>query len=266
DSFSQLGYVMIGIAAANDLGVTGAVFHSINVVIYASGLFLVQNALKKYSGSSDLDNMGGLAKAMPWSFAIALVLALSMSGLPPFNGFASKYLIYQGLINAMLAEGSLLAIAALAALIFGSALTLASLLKILHAAFFSAARNQTAKPQEKFLPSHLLPVALAAACLFLGLYAFRLPIPLIESALNYPVSAVISVRWRPLIAFFLIAAGFALAAVKYFVFFKKSAVRRDTPFVGGENLDPSIFSSGTDFYQTLREIPVLKLFIKQDKK
>ena len=54
--------------------------------------------VEKETGTTDLDRLGGLAKMMPVTFIACTVAALSISGIPPLNGFASKWMIYQGII------------------------------------------------------------------------------------------------------------------------------------------------------------------------
>ena len=77
--------------------------------------------------------MGGLAKFMPITFFVTLIAALSISGVPPFNGFVSKWMIYQGIV--VLKKSSPYWIIWLLAAMFGSALTLASFIKVIYSVF-----------------------------------------------------------------------------------------------------------------------------------
>ncbi len=54
--------------------------------------------LIKTTGSRNLEDYGGLARKLPLTFGVMTVASLSISGVPPFNGFVSKWLIYQALL------------------------------------------------------------------------------------------------------------------------------------------------------------------------
>ena len=62
-------------------------------------LFLSAGCVEYRTGKEDIDDLGGLSKAMPVTFFASLIFAMSISGVPPFNGFASKWMIYQGIID-----------------------------------------------------------------------------------------------------------------------------------------------------------------------
>jgi len=62
-------------------------------------LFLSAGCVEYRTGKEEIDDLGGLSKTMPVTFIASLVFALSISGVPPFNGFASKWMIYQGIID-----------------------------------------------------------------------------------------------------------------------------------------------------------------------
>ena len=80
-------------------------FHMINNAVYKSGLFLAAGAVERQTGKNDIGDLGGLSKAMPVTFAASLIFAVSISGVPPFNGFASKWMIYQGIIESGTGSG-----------------------------------------------------------------------------------------------------------------------------------------------------------------
>ncbi len=99
-----------------------------------------------------------------------MIAAAAISGVPPFNGFVSKWLIYQGTLEV----GSRgLATVLLLAAVFGSALTLASFVKVIYSAFLSPAPRLAAqrigRQRESFLMA-LPMVVLAGACVLLGLW------------------------------------------------------------------------------------------------
>ena len=99
-AISQVGYMILGIGTALPVGIVGGLFHMINNAMFKSGLFLTGGAVEKQTGTTDLHNLGGLGRKMPVTFACFLMLALSISGVPPFNGFFSKELIFDGALKA----------------------------------------------------------------------------------------------------------------------------------------------------------------------
>ena len=128
---SQVGYMLLGLGTGTLVGAMGGVFHMVNHALYKSCLFLGAGTVERETGTMELDRLGGLGRTMPVTFGCMLVAALSISGIPPLNGFASKWLVYQGCVAA---GEPLMLVAAL----FGSVLTLASFVKVLHSVFWGA--------------------------------------------------------------------------------------------------------------------------------
>ena len=96
---SQVGYMILGFGLGSAIGVAAGLFHMINNALYKSGLFLSAGCVEYRTGKENIDDLGGLSKAMPVTFFASLIFAMSISGVPPFNGFASKWMIYQGIID-----------------------------------------------------------------------------------------------------------------------------------------------------------------------
>ena len=86
---SQVGYMVLGIGTGLPIGIAGGLFHMLNNAIYKCCLFLAGGAVEKKTGTTELSQLGGLARFMPLTFTAALVASLSISGVPPFNGFRS---------------------------------------------------------------------------------------------------------------------------------------------------------------------------------
>ncbi len=166
-AISQVGYMILGIGTANPVGIVGGLFHMINHVIYKSGLFLTAGAAEKQAGTTDLAQLGGLRSRMPVTFICYLVLAASISGVPPFNGFFSKELVYDGALIAGRAwnmGGTFYLVALL-----GSFLTAASFLKLGHAAFGGPTQPKLGQVREAPLIMLLPMLVMAALCIFFGL-------------------------------------------------------------------------------------------------
>ena len=92
-SISQMGYILLGIGIGSGTGLGGALFHILNHATFKMLLFLCMGAVIYATRERDLRNLGGLAKRMPVTVAVFGIGALAISGIPPFNGFASKALI-----------------------------------------------------------------------------------------------------------------------------------------------------------------------------
>jgi len=126
-AISQVGYMILGIGTALPIGIVGGIFHMLNNALYKCCLFLTAGAVEKQAGTTDLERLGGLSAKMPVTFGCFIIAAVSISGVPPFNGFFSKELIY----DAALERGAIFYLAAL----LGSFFTAISFLKLGHAAF-----------------------------------------------------------------------------------------------------------------------------------
>jgi len=233
---SQVGYMILGLATGTAIGVIGALFHMLNNAIYKSALFLCAGAAERRSGETDLAKMGGLAKSMPVTFVVALVSALAISGVPPFNGFYSKWMVYQGIIE-MGGRGEYLWMFLLVAAMFGSALTLASFVKVLHSVFLGQASGGRAEAAAGPTPNLLMGIpmcVLAVLCVLFGVFARLLPINrLLLPAVPQVTEALGAGLWIPGLATLLLAVALFVGVVFYLVN-AAGAVREAKPFVGGE--------------------------------
>ncbi|KPJ69724.1 hypothetical protein AMJ44_02565 [candidate division WOR-1 bacterium DG_54_3] len=245
---SQVGYMVLGIGTGIPVGIAGGLFHMLNHSIYKCCLFLTGGSVEHETGTTELDRLGGLARFMPLTFASALVAALSISGVPPFNGFVSKWMVYQGVIE--LAKSSPYWIIWLIAAMFGSALTLASFMKIIHATFLGQWSEVTSRAKEVPWSMWVPMVILASLCVIFGVFAYALP--LAHFILPSIRGVIYTGFWSPTLATLLILVGLAIGLFIYWI----GKVKIGTPkaaYVGGELLNEEIVKvSGVDFYNTIR--------------
>jgi formate hydrogenlyase subunit 3/multisubunit Na+/H+ antiporter MnhD subunit len=264
---SQVGYMVLGIGTGNPIGIAGGIFHMLNNTIYKTCLFLTSGNVEYRAKTTELDKLGGLSKLMPLTYISCLIASLSISGIPPFNGFASKWMIYQGLISQFsMADLALRATGAVCLLIamFGSALTLASFMKLIHATYLGQQSELSTAHQVREVPWTMwLPcVFLAFFCVLFGVFAVQLPLKyLILPALggfNFIGS------WYSGLATALILIALVLGWILIKVIGLKSSVRQDGMFVGGEpvSLEENRVS-GTEFYNTVKDYGVLPLIYKK---
>jgi NADH-quinone oxidoreductase subunit M len=99
-SVSHLGFVMLGIAALSPIGVTGAVYQMLNHGISTGALFFLVGMLYERRHTRLISEFGGLRAAMPWLFAMFLLVSLSSIAVPGTNGFVGEFLILMGAWNA----------------------------------------------------------------------------------------------------------------------------------------------------------------------
>lgn len=156
-AISQSGYVLLGFGLGT---YTGAVYHLVNLVIIDVLLFVGAYIVIKHFKTSDLDRMGGLAFSNPVLFVSFGIGVLALSGLPLFNGFSSKLLIYMAGIEVFI-------VSALVAMVV-SVLTLAYSFKMFNMIFLSNRKNAGAVQ----LPCDLKWVLIITAvlCVVLGVF------------------------------------------------------------------------------------------------
>ncbi len=246
---SQVGYMVLGIGTGIPIGIAGGLFHMLNNAIYKCCLFLAGGAVEKRTGTTELNQLGGLARFMPLTFTAALIASLSISGVPPFNGFASKWMIYQGVIE--LGKTSNLWIIWLIAAMFGSALTLASFMKLMHATFLGQWSEWTEKAKEVNWLMWLPMLILALLCIIFGVFVYAVPVKYFIGAAIPGVS--FTGIWSPALATLLILGGLLIGLIIYWVGRAKTAVAKPA-YVGGELLDEKMIKvSGVDFYDTIKK-------------
>ena len=109
-SISQMGYVMLAVGVAAEVAATsralamlalfGGLFHLLNHAAFKSLLFRCSGATEYSTGTRELKKLGGLSERMPVTSGCCRVAALSISGVPPFNGFWSKLIIIVAVVQA----------------------------------------------------------------------------------------------------------------------------------------------------------------------
>lgn len=161
-SISQLGYILAVFGAGSSIALTASFFHAINHALFKSLLFLTAGAAVSFTGQRNLYRISGLGREMPIFSAAFFAGALSISGIPPFNGFASKSFISLGMAGSP----------AYPLLWITGFLTMASFIK-LGRIFLPAGEQQRFKAGRGRLPGSIEKTTvaiLALSCLFTGVY------------------------------------------------------------------------------------------------
>ena len=267
---SQVGYMILGIATMTPVGIAGGVFHMLNNAIYKCCLFLCGGAVEQEAGTAELDRLGGLGGKMPVTFVTCLIAALSISGIPPLNGFVSKWMVYQGVIQMGTTQAggaAKLWPIWLTCAMFGSALTLASFVKLLHSLFLSRLPSEL-KDTKEVSPLQTIPmVVLAFLCVFFGIF-YSVPLKsFIYPALGIEAGAAIFGTWESILATAILIFGIAVGLLILLVGLLARKVRIVPTWTCGE-IQPNdqMIIPGTGFYKTVSSMGGLKqLYASQEK-
>ena len=189
---SQTGYMLLGVgvglavlgnadalAKYGKTAMAGGLFHIINHAMYKGLLFLTAGAVFLRCGTRNLNKLGGLGHTMPWTMVFFMIGALAIAGVPPFNGFASKLLIYESVFRF----SPFLSIIAMVV----SILTLASFVKVFHSMFMGPPRAEFADAREVPAPMFIGMAILALFVVVAGL----MPKPFIDHMITPAVDALV---------------------------------------------------------------------------
>ena len=185
-SVENVGIILMGVGAgmvglAMDLpvlavlGFLAALYHVLNHAFFKGLLFLGAGSVIDHAGTHDLNHMGGLARRMPLTALAFLIGAMSVSAIPPFNGFVSEWFTYQAFFSAaqmpmiwMRFFAPLFAVM----LALAGALAVMVYIKAYGGAFTGPARSRpAAEANEASLGALISMIYLAVGCLFLGIGA-----------------------------------------------------------------------------------------------
>ena len=160
---SQLSYIILGAALLNSSGVLGGIAHITNHAVSKITLFLCAGSIYVSTHKTEISQMSGLAKRMPWTMAAFSLASLSIVGIPLTSGFVSKWFLALGTVDG----GSFVL---LGVILVSSLLSAAYLGPIVYKAYFEEESPTNEEVRE--VPWMVAPLAIsAAASLLLGLYS-----------------------------------------------------------------------------------------------
>jgi len=200
-SVENIGIILIGLgfamAAADrggdawgQLALAGALLHVWNHGLFKALLFLGAGSVLHSTGTREMSRLGGLWRAMPWTFGLFTLGAAAIAGLPPLNGFVSEWLVFMSLFGAVSSPGPLSWAAVPAAILLGmtGALALACFVKACGVVFLGQPRSPAAAHAHENARVMRAPMlVLGAACVAIGL----------APAAFWPVLARAVSVWRP---------------------------------------------------------------------
>ncbi|MFZ5876558.1 MAG: hydrogenase 4 subunit B [Nitrospirota bacterium] len=217
-SVENIGIILLGVGAGMvfqtfglthlaGLGLLAALYHVINHAMFKGLLFLGAGAVAFSTHTRNMEQYGGLIRAMPWTAFLVLIGAASIAGLPPTNGFVSEWMTFQSLFLGFGVPDLLLKILmpiAAAMLALTGALAVACFAKAYGLSFLAMPRSAAAKHAIEVPPAMRLGMGwLAACCLGLGVAPM-----IVVSAIDRVTTGLIGM---PISAHMVTTGGLALA-------------------------------------------------------
>lgn len=188
-SIENIGIILLGIGlfiifsnynltALALLGILGALFHTLNHALFKSLLFMAAGSVVQVTGTKNIEEMGGLIKKMPYTSVLFLIGAISISALPPFNGFVSELMIFMGFLQTGDLHVPLLQIlmfTCLSLFALTSSLAAACFVKAFGITFLGLPRSDHARNAAEVKPLMLIgPAILAVLCVGLGVFSYQM--------------------------------------------------------------------------------------------
>lgn len=158
----QGGLMLLGLMTTDQLGTAGGLLHVFNHASYQAILLMAVFAVMHRTGTADLNRLGGLVARMPLSFLALLVGIIGLAGLPPMNGFVSKWMVYRDLITT---GHSLLFVAAVVSTLG----TILSVYKLIHNIFLGQLRLEHVTVKEAPWSMTVPMLLLCVVVLFTGM-------------------------------------------------------------------------------------------------
>ena len=189
-SISQIGYVLTAVGLCTAMGISSGLYHAMNHTLFKGLLFLAAGAVLHETGTTDLGKLGGLSKKMPWTTALFLIGAASISGIPPFNGFVSKWMVYQSIYMKAVESGNIGFLFVTIIALVTSVLTLASFVKVSQSVFFGRLPKECENAREVPVGMRIAMGLFAVLCVVTGLFPNLVTEYLTKPAANAVFNAV----------------------------------------------------------------------------
>ncbi len=157
------------------LGFAGGLFHVINHAVFKGLLFMGAGSILHSTETVNIELLGGIIKRMPWTAFAFLIGAISICGLPPFNGFVSEFLIYLGAFKNGLGAGFeavIFALVVIGSLVIIGGFALACFAKAFCITFLGEPRSESAKHAHEIgFGMKFSMITLAILCALLGIFS-----------------------------------------------------------------------------------------------
>ncbi len=270
-SIGQGGYMLIGLASASALGISGGILHILNYLTYQVLIVFAIASVEYRTGTTNLNKLGGLIKKMPVSYLALLFGIIGLAGLPPMNGFVSKWFIYRALI---LGGYPFLAIAA----VIGTLGTILSVYKLIHNMFLGQLPERYNDVKEVGFSMQLPMWILMIVVLGLGVYPglamgliAKIQVSLGLAAVPYSLHGIkaASGQLDMLVVSALFIGGIAVTWIIYLLGSRRKHVGQYNNYAGGNFLNKSVaYNFNYEFYAALEHVidPYRKKIIERTER
>ena len=253
----QGGYMLLGLVTANSLGAAGGLLHVLNYAACQAALLMAVFAVMHRTGTADLNKLGGLVARMPLSFLVLLTGIIGLAGLPPMNGFVSKWLVYRSLLEdgmPLLFLGT----------IIGTLGTILSVYKLIHNMFLGQLRVEHEHIREAPW-SMMIPMLILAGTIFTTGLLPGIPLTWVTAALQTigltgpeitlggieSSSGSLDMIWVIGVLF----AGFGIGAVIFYSAGPSKRVHQLDNYAGGHFLSADVrYQYSDNFYSGLMHL------------
>jgi len=175
-SISQMGYIAAGLGVAvfmgleGAMGFTGSLYHIANHAVFKAGLFSMIGVVYMLTHEQDLSRLGGMARKMPLVTVVFVIAALGIAGIPGFNGFASKTLIHDAMLESYKHFDIYGIYVAERFFFITSALTICYFLKLFQGVFLGPVPEKLDRDYKLPLSANFVMVVFAALVLVVGIF------------------------------------------------------------------------------------------------
>lgn len=178
---SQAGYVFLCVGFSTVEGLTGGLYHALNQIFFMGLLFLCTGAFQHAGGTAEINKLGGISKKMPKTALVFLIGTMAICGIPPFNGFISKFYIYELTLKSEYT-------AAAVVVLITSLITLCSFIKVVQGIFYGKLSEENQNITEAPSVMRIPMWAMATICIIFG----ALPEIVVKYLISPAVSAILN--------------------------------------------------------------------------
>lgn len=248
------GYILIGLATLDKVGYAGGLFHVINHALAATMIFLSFAAVVYRTGTTKIDELGGLIHRMPITFVTYLVGIISLAGIPPTSGFISKWMIFQTLVSKGMFVTELFAF-------LGSIGSFLYVFRPLAGVFLGQLKSNHKDVKEAPIFMTIPMIVLVALTVIWGIFPQQILIWITDiqkefgmEAFQFEGTKLITAMgyWDTWTVFVMFAVGFIIAAVIYILMPKGKKIPLEDQYTSGEFLHNfDLYHYASKFYAFL---------------
>ncbi len=255
---SQLGYMFLAFSISgiayyehlffvSSLAYLAGMLHMLNHALFKGSLFLGSGVVEHKTHTRNIENLGGLSKYLPFTSFAFTVSSLALIGIPVFNGFVSKWLIYQSITGSIIEflYGPIFTLVLICAMV-GTIFTFLYSMKMVNGVFYGIPRKYEIDRDGEY--TELFPILfMSSLCILFGVYP-NLIFPLFTSTVFtnslqfnlYSVPGFFS-SFSALYTFAIVS----IALLVGFAFYRTGRSRISEPFTAGEKRE--VLANGGDY-------------------